>query len=232
METGASIALEKLMKSAQMVKRVLAAAILAVVWIAQPAQAATIRIDPVTQGANVGDTVTADILVDLGPNEAVGGVSLLLSFNSAILKGTGFTQDPDAKMGFALDPVSNDFGSGFGAGGASPLDLFFLSDISLPTFADLKPLQGTGFRVATVSFLALTPGLSPLTISAERAGGGLLSDALGNALLITQVGNGSVCVAGDTCVQQSPIPEPATLSLIGTGIGVLVARRRRKAARS
>jgi hypothetical protein len=219
------------MKSAQMVKRILAAAILAVVWIAQPAEAATIRIDPVTQGANVGDTVIADILVDLGANEAVGGASLLLSFNSAILKGTSFTADPDAKMGFALDPVANDFGSGFGAGGASPLTLFFLSDVTLSTFADLKPLQGTGFRLATVSFLALTPGLSPLTLSAER-GGGFLSDALGNALLITQVTNGSVCVAGDTCVQQTPVPEPATLTLLGVGVSALVARRRRQNARS
>lgn len=215
------------MKSAQIGKYVIGG-LLALASLAAPAHAAVISVVPPAQDANVGDTVTADILVALGLNEAVGGVSLLLSFDPSVLTGLDFVNDPDGAMGVALDPF-NDFGSAFAAGGGSPLELFFLADVSLPTFADLKPLQGAGFRLATVSFTALAPGLSPLSLSVVPVAGRFLSDAAGNELAAQAI-PGSVCVGGAAaCVVQAP--EPGTLSLLGLGAAALIAGRRRRARR-
>ncbi len=80
--------------------RVLALAVLVGAAIVVQTEAATISISPVTQNANVGDVVNADILVSgLSATESVGGVSLLLSFDDIVLSGLSYIVDPDAKMG-------------------------------------------------------------------------------------------------------------------------------------
>lgn len=60
-----------------------------------------------------------------------------LSFDSGVLAGLSYALEPDAKMGFALDP-GNDFSGGFSPG---LLDAFSLADVSLDHDA-LKALQG------------------------------------------------------------------------------------------
>jgi hypothetical protein len=213
------------------IKRILALGILAGVLFAVRAEAVPIvSISPVSQTVNVGDPVSVDILVaGLGALEAVGGFSLTLSFNPAILSGVAATNDPDAKMG-----IGTDLGLGFSGG---TLDLFYLAQDFAPAgtgpeeFANLKPLQLAGFRLATVSFSAIGAGLSPLTLSVAAPGGTFLSDALGNNLTATGE-NGSVCVAPAAGVPANcdvaAVPEPGTIALFGTGVAALLVRRRRQ----
>jgi len=211
----------------------------AALFLAARAEATPIvSVQPHFQTANVGDTVSVDIDVSGLTTNAVGGVSFLLSYDNSILKGSSFTLDPDAKMGFALNPAANDFGSGFGAGGSSPFEAFFLADASLNNAA-LLGLQGTGFRLATVNFSAIGTGLSPLTLTVEPTQGVFLSDANGFTItanpangcvqvnpriVITSVDGGDVAV--DPC-GVAAVPEPATFGLLATGLAAL-ARRRRK----
>ena len=222
------------MKSIRNVMGLLVAAAVAVVLAAPRVEATpVISVSPALQGAFVGDTVSADIIVSGLTTDAVGGVSFLLSFDSTILKGTGFTLDPDNKMGFALNPALNDFGSGFSAGGTSPFEAFFLADVSLDNTA-LLALQGTGFRLAHVQFSAVAAGTSALALSFEPAVGAFLSDANGNVLLSSAV-NGCVVVSnrndnGSSAVDPcsvAAVPEPATFGLLATGLAALVRRRRK-----
>jgi hypothetical protein len=220
------------MKSLKMTGRILALVLMASTFAVR-AEAATISIVPGDQNALIGDLVSVDIVVSgLLADEAVGGVSLLLSFNN-ILSGAGFTIDPDDNMGFDLDPVNNDFGSGFTGVGGSPLELFFLADASLD-HAALQALQGASFTLATVTFNAVANGVSPLILSLVAGeGAAFLSDADG-AELPAQAINGSVCVGPD-CVREG-VPEPTSLSLLGIGLSLMAMRMRKankaRAARS
>ncbi len=201
------------------------------------AEAALITLSPSAQSVNVGGSVSVDIMVGLGDLESVGGASLSLSFNNAILNGTGSTNDPDAKMGLAQceieaagDPDNEpfcEFSNFFSAGGTSPYELDFLANDELDAVA-LKALQGASFRLATLTFLALSPGTSALTFSTL---GIYLTDPDGNPLS-TQATDGSVTVNG-TDPGPAPVPEPATFALFGAGAAVILARRlRRSSARS
>ena len=221
------------------VDRILVLGILAGVLFAVRAEAVPIiSISPVSQSVNVGDPVSVDILVSgLGAAEAVGGFSLILSFNSAILSGVGFSIDPDVDAGHPdgrLGVEDSSLSGGF-AGGT--LDLFVFAQDFAPAgagpeeFANLKPLQGAGFRLATVNFSAIGAGLSPLTLSVAAPGGTFLSDADGANLAATGE-NGSVCVAPAAGVPANcdvaAVPEPGTIALFGTGIAALFLRRRRQ----
>ena len=202
----------------QKVLRVLAMGVM-VGTIAAQAEAATISISPVSQDAVIGGSVFADVLVgDLAADESVGGVSFELSFNDSILSGVGYTVDPDDKMGAEFD-----LSFGFAGGAGSPLDIFFIADDTLD-HAALKALQGDGFRVARIEFLAIANGLSGLNLAVSPSTGIFLADAAG-AELPANSRNGSVCVGGNCTA-----PEPGLLALFGTAIGAMTVRRRRARA--
>ena len=170
-----------------------------------------VSIDPVSQTANVGDAVLADILVS-GLTDPVGAFALQIRFNDTILQGVSFINDPTAKMG----PSPTDLSFGFNGGAGSPLDLFFSADLALSA-ADLTALQGTGFKLATVSFTAAANGVTALALNNV-----VLSDFLGATIPSSAV-NGLACIGGPC----PAAPEPGVLSLLGAGAAAMLARRRR-----
>jgi len=190
------------------------------------AEGATITVTPASQTIAPGGTASVDIVLNgLTAGQTVGAFSLLLSFTNSILGAPdSFVNNPDNKMG----AVPLDLSGGFTGG---TLDLFYLADPSISEAA-LKASEGTGFRLATVSFTGLNEGLSPLTLGISPLTGVFLSDYLGTGVVPATAVNGSVCVdnpntPANPCAQ-SVVPEPATLALLGSGLSVLVARRRRQ----
>ncbi len=173
------------------------------------AEGAVLSLVPSTLTLSVGDPVDLDLVVsELGSGEAVGGVAIRLTADAAILDGVTFVIDPDDKMGAEFD-----FGSTFGP---SFVDLVFLAEDFFPLdqFATLKGLQGTGFRLATISLVAIGTGTAPIEF--VDLFGGYLSDADGiDTLPVTETRSALVTV-----------PEPGLLALVGVGLATITARRR------
>ncbi|MGZ8239171.1 MAG: PEP-CTERM sorting domain-containing protein [Methylobacter sp.] len=90
-----------------------------------------------------------------------------------------------------------------------------LVELSFDTVADLSTLQADSFTLATLSFNALTAGVSPLNISLNAIG-----DANGDPLPIETITAGSVTVEANA---NGSVPEPATWLLVS--LGVLVMNR-------
>lgn len=174
--------------------------------VAQGEAAPIVSISPASQTANVGDLVAVDIVVS-GLTEGVGGYSISLLFDSSIVTGGDYGNDPGGKLG----PAGLDLSGGF-AGGS--LDLFYVADETWDA-NDLAAAQGAGFVLASLTFTAVANGVSPFTLDAVD-----LSDANGDALLARGTGNGRVCVGG-----QCPVPEPGSMMLVLAGAASLVARR-------
>lgn len=211
-----------------MTKRLKALSLVAALVVAAGpvrSEAATISLIPATQTIAVGGTATVDVVVSgLLASETVGGFSFLLSFDGSKLGApAGYT------VGAGMGPVPLDLSGGFAGLGGSPLDMFVLADGALdePT---LKAGQGASFTLAQVTLTGLAEGLSGLTLSVVP-GAAFLSNFDGTAEIAAQVINGSVCVdnsgTGQAC-DTAFIPEPATMSLLGTGLATLFVRRRRQ----
>lgn len=166
-------------------------------------EAATITLDNLAVTAT---GVTVDLAVH-NLNEPTGGYGAQVAYNAADFTGASFIVDPNNKLGNVANPVM-DFSGGFGF---SPgiLDLLVFSTA---TAADLAALQGpfpTTFVLAHIVFdrASNTAGTNL----------GLLNLSLSNA-------DGSATIPlGDV----RPVPEPATMLMLGTGLSALVMRRRK-----
>ena len=146
------------------------AALAASAFLSRVEAAPIVSISPATQTIGVGAPGSVNIIVS-GLTQAVGGFQLDLAFNNTFLSSVGFTIDPASKFG-PYQPL-NDFSAGFS--GAS-LNLVYLPDLSFTTDAALFASQGASFTLATVNFMGLSAGTSPLTLS-----GLALSNFLGTA---------------------------------------------------
>jgi hypothetical protein len=184
---------------------IFAVVIFAATGIAARAEAVPIvYVDPADTLVNVGDPVDVDIFVDNSGGGPLGGFSLFLDFNDTLLQGISFLNDPDANFSGTID-----LSGGFGAGGTSPLDLFF--------FGDPIAAQPAVFRLARVSFTALVDGVSPLDLNAV-----VLSNEDGTQSITPQARDGRVCIGGPC----PAVPEPGLLALLTTAAAAFGLRRR------
>ncbi len=191
---------------------VLGVAAFAALVIAAPARAITISFVPSSTTVDVGDPIDIDVLVsDLGI-EIVSAYDLDVDYDSTIVTATGVTFTPflggplDAMEVAILNPGFIDF-----------FAVSFLSD------DELAALQGGPFVLATLSFVAISPGTTSLIFDPIKFPG---IDVKGRdgARLAVNAEEGEINVR-----EQTRIPEPSTLWL-GL-VGLLAARelRRRRA---
>ncbi|MGE0593060.1 MAG: PEP-CTERM sorting domain-containing protein [Vicinamibacterales bacterium] len=211
------------MKSVYKAVGVLVLAALVAVGSAAKAEALTISITPSTQDAFVGNLVSVDIVAS-DITDPIGGFFFEIDFNDAVLAGDSYTNDPDGKMG----PAPDDFSLGFTGGNGSPLDLFFIADATWDE-TDLSTAQGASFILATIRFMAVGTGLSPIRINAFDISNWDGSDTLPAAAV-----NGSVCVGpqGSTVPPNCTVPEPGLFAMLGVGLAGLVVARRRLAGKN
>jgi hypothetical protein len=192
-------------------------AVLAALVTAAPAHAVTISFDPSSTIVDVGDLVNIDVVISgLDASEdIVSAYDLDVTYNSSIVNATGVDFGPFlGGPGFVLEDFILSSGR-----------IDFAAE-SLLTDQQLAALQPDSFVLATLSFIALTPGTTALNFD-PVAPPGILIVSFGGfpidpATIIA--GTGEIVVRGPV-----QTPEPSTLWL-GL-VGLLAARelRRRRA---
>lgn len=202
-------------------RRLLLSIVLATFLFLIPAtsQALTIGFDPVSQVVPVGVPVDVDLVI-LGLGDGVapslGVFDVDVTYDSSMLDFVDYQLGPllgDIGLGEALDLSWGEIFPGLI--NVYELSLLDANSTSGPAFFGpyLEEMQPSSFTLATLTFDTLAVGNSPLEITRY-----FLGDALAGAPLSADVVKGSI----------SPVPEPATVLLIGTGlVGLSYFRRKR-----
>lgn len=164
----------------------------ALLFMPYQSHALSLTMDSTT--VNVGNAFTINLNV-------VGAVDLTswqfdLGYNSALLRANSVTEGPFLSSAgittFIPGVIDNTAGLISGVSGF---------------FADLTPPSGSGV-LASIEFTALSPGLSPLTVSRAFLN---FSDSG------FSVANGSACVTGSPACGANPVPEPSSFALLLLG---------------
>ncbi len=171
---------------------------------------------PASQTVPNGSSVTADLIVSgLGDFSApsLSTFDVQIGYDPTILAATG---------GTIGDPVNGDQLDLSGFGTINAIDTSILGttepyEISFDFPSELDTLQLGSFTLASLTFNALTPGTSPLTIASM-----VLGDSNGDPLS-AEIQNASVTISSPS----TSVPEPPTVPLIGLGLLVMACLVRR-----
>jgi hypothetical protein len=185
------------------------------VWalgIASRAAAISISQQPSTQNIGVGGNAAVNIMVSgLGnlASPSVGAFDFHLSYDQTIVSASSVT------FGTFLDLGA------FGSIRSSDLSIpgsIQLDEVSLESAGALNAAQPDSFTLATLSFVGIAPGISPISFTSAT-----LFDETGVGLANVAVAGGSITVTGTTAVPDSA----STGQLLVLGLlGVAVLHRR------
>jgi hypothetical protein len=177
-------------------------------------QAVTLGFDPISQEVLLGDQADVELVISgLGwyaPDSLstfdldIGYDPTILGFNSATFGDPVLGDQLDLWTLGSLTAVTPRVGT---------VNLY---ELSFDTVADLNDYQADSFTLATLTFNTLAVGTSPLGISINALG-----DSWGD-LLVADIQGGSI----------SPVPEPATLLLVGSGLAGIFGLGRKRWSRS
>jgi hypothetical protein len=156
----------------------------------------------VNSNAQVGDAVVVQVLGTGFTDNVVGG-GFSMSFNAALLSLSSVIVNT-VEWEFATNPGTIDNGAGT------------LTDVWFNAFA--APLPTGNFPIATLTFSALAPGVSPLSLLAS-ASFPFANDLV--EVIDVSYGSGSITV--------SAVPEPSTWGSMALGLALLPLVRRRLA---
>jgi hypothetical protein len=176
------------------------------------ANASTISFQPAAQTITLGSSTTVDVsLGGLSANQALGAFDLFVLNNASILTPTNvFFYSNLGDPGFQLTDSILASGSANAA------------ETSLESTSTLLALQSSQpFSLFRLTYLAIGVGTSSLTLGPNL----VLADGDGTILTTPDSTPGSITVV-DSGV--SPVPEPSTLALLGSGVSILMASIKRR----
>ncbi|MEN6348685.1 MAG: VPLPA-CTERM sorting domain-containing protein [Syntrophomonas sp.] len=170
---------------------------------------------PSSQTINQGGTAAVDIIATLGAGEIVSAYDFDIAYNSSIVTAIGVTFGTMLGDELLFEALTS---FNFFSGVVDLAEVSFLSD------TDLALLQGAGpITLATLFFSGDNPGTSPLSFINYGLGGNDIKGAENIPYDSPILNDGSITVRGGG----APVPIPAAVWLLGSGLIGLVGLRRK-----
>ncbi len=206
-----------------MKKLLLSIIFIAIINFVRPAAAyaaATLSLSPASGTKAVGTAFTADIIVDTG-GDAIGGVTAILTYDTARLQVQGTTLTPGPIFGASVAPFTNTVDSTIG-------------QIRYDSGTLGTPYTGRG-TLATISFKAIAVGDATVSFvynPSATTGTSLVAASSGPTSLLSTVNNGVYTVTSGVVTTTLPptgAVENTLMILIGgatfLGLGIFFAKK-------